>query len=145
MRWPWVVDLEVEQTVFGREQPRDLSVSMSLHSGLNDEIRYGLFFLKRGAHGGYGVVDFDYEVVVDARDRFVRPMPDSLEPKSEGDWIPQHYEAWLRPIRYRVADAWWLERWPDPNPDEPVVAKRGLVLAEMPRLLKAAGRELCRS
>lgn len=158
MRWPWVVDLEVEEVVAGSEKRARIQVTMSLHSEFTSRIRHGLFLLRRSENGRYAVVDWDSYVVTDRSGEFVIPV---AEPPGDHDlapegWLPASYEFWLKPIRYQSGQAWWLNmnyEGEDRPPDGEdawrtvtkgvVVAKRGFRASDVPSLLEASHLSPC--
>lgn len=153
MRWPFMVNLEVEEVVAGSEKRSQIRVAMSLHTRFNPQIRHALFLLRRTDRQGYAVVEMNPYVVSDRRGEFVIPLdeqPQDYELVPEG-WLPANYEAWLKPIRYERREAWWLnmnyeseDRLPDGQDawrtvsKGVVVAKRGLAVSDVPALLAAA-------
>lgn len=158
MRWPWVLDLEVEEVVAGSERRARIQVTLSMHSEFTTRIRHGLFLLRRVEGGRYAVVDWDSHVVTDRGGAFVIPVaepPHDYDLIPEG-WLPANYEAWLKPIRYRSGQAWWLNMNYE-GEDRPldgedawrtvtegvVVAKRGFMVGDVPALLKAADLSPC--
>lgn len=158
MRWPWVIDLEVEEVIAGSEKRPRIQAVMSLHGDLTPRIRHGLFLLRRSDGGRYAVVDLESHVVTDRSGEFAIPMaepPRDYDLAPEG-WLPATYETWLKPIRYRSGQAWWLnmnyegEDRPSDGEDAwqtvtrgVVVARRGFLARDVPALLKAADMTPC--
>ncbi|NEX94242.1 hypothetical protein [Caulobacter sp. 17J65-9] len=156
---PWRLDLDVEQVLIGGEAPGRLPVTATLSSKLNPHSKHALFFLKRRTDGGYDSTGMIMTTIVsDARGRFVKPVEDPLREHMlyPNGWVPASYEQLLRPIRYRAADAWWLQ---PPRIEEDVldeldpawvrrdgrgaVARRGLFVDDWMRALKAQPGAVC--
>jgi hypothetical protein len=146
---PVRLQLDVEQVVFGPLREGQLSVTMVLHTRLNQNIQHVLFLLKRRPNG-WGVEHIEPFVIPDHRGRFVVPMAESqtIEYLAPNGWIPVDYERWLRPIRYDPREIWWLaephlhadqltapaDGWSRPAGHRRIVL-RGLLVDEMPKWL----------
>jgi len=151
IRWPWTLDLAVEQVLIGTEPREDIEVLMSLHAQYRPEVEHVLFFLQ-GRDDDYVVVGAETSVVRSRHGEFVMPL---AAPLGDHDviprgWAPSNYESYLQRISYRTADAWWLheeynsamEGWSEQRGDY-IVARRGLRLDELPSMLANSPRSLC--
>ena len=150
MRWPWHVEVDVDQVVMGRLPLGPRNVMASLHNDLPEESY--LLFLRRRGDGRHWIEHWS-PVVEDRRGRFVilanKPFePSQLEPTG---WLPGNYENWLRPVRYQPRDAWWLMGSaaggnPRTTPGwsrrirDGVLALRGLYVDDLPRLFGERAR-----
>lgn len=156
MRWPWVLEFEIEEIAIGEEDRRRLSVSASLHAGFSSQVRHFLLFLRRDLELGYVAEDIVVTVLRDRRGRFVIPVDgpigdDELRPSG---WVPASYESYLRPIRYRGRDAWWLsEPYLDYLAEAPhgwrtlsdgrAIALRGFHVNELERMMRQHPGAIC--
>ncbi len=157
MRWPWTLDFQTEQVFIGHETRARFRAMMPLHTYFRRDIDYFLLFLRRDPELGYRVVDWQIYVVLDRRGRFVMPFeaPVPAEDLRPASWIPANYEAYLRPIRYRSEDAWWLNEpeitvdldnvppgWYKRRGDQ-LVALRGLPLSDLTRMMANEPGAVC--
>jgi hypothetical protein len=110
MRWPWVVELDVEQVLIGPIRSGPIEIRADLHSEFNPQLDHVLLFLQRRDDGRYWMTWFEWRIVRDRHGRFVIPLAEPLHPHhlAPHGAIPASYAASLRPVRYRGADAWWL-------------------------------------
>jgi hypothetical protein len=158
IRWPWVLEFETEDVVIGRVDRRRLRVTASMHTNFNQQIDHFLLLLRRDPDRGYIAEDIIVNVVRDRRGRFIIPFDGPVE--EEGlrpeAWLPANYESYLRPVRYRNLDAWWLsEQYVDDESlaetppgwhtwrDGRVVALRGLYLSDLPSMMAQEAGALC--
>lgn len=151
IRWPWTLDLAVEQVLIGTESRDDIEALISLHAQYRPEVEYILFFLQ-GHDGDYVVVGAETSVVRNRRGEFVMPL---AAPLGDHDviprgWAPPNYESYLQRISYQTANAWWLhedynsavEGWSEQRGNY-TLALRGLRLDELPRMLANSPRLRC--
>jgi hypothetical protein len=144
MSWPWMLHFETEQVLIGHEDRARFRAMMSLHNYFRRDIEHFLVFLRRDPEWGYRVVNVETRVVLDRRGRFIVP---SVRPEDlQRSWVPASYEAHLRPVRYRAADAWWLSDrrmldlddvppgWYKRRGDQ-IVALRGLRLSDLSSIM----------
>ncbi len=57
LRWPWFIDLNVEQVIEGEVPPGPLSVLSMQHSYWQADARPGRWALRRNEDGGYNLLD----------------------------------------------------------------------------------------
>lgn len=158
MRWPWILDFETEQVLIGRESRTRFQAMLPMHAEFRRDIEHFLLFLRRDPQWGYRVVDRSMDVVSDRRGRFVIPVerPIEREDLRPASWIPASYESYLRTIRYRAADAWWLNNryveqediddippgWFEQRGNQ-IVAVRGLRLSDLSRMMANEPGAIC--
>ena len=159
MRWPWHLDLEVEQVLIGSPPPDSLRVVSIQHTGFNPQIKHFLFFLRREDNGKYVVAGMEFRIVRDNLGRFAMPLSAPLEEdqlRPEGR-IDSGYEKRLKALRYVPRDAWWLR---PPHLDSTeldgfdpawahrsgpgLVAKRGLILDDLAEMIRAQPGAVCK-
>lgn len=158
IRWPWILEFETEEVVIGRVDHQRMRVTASMHTNFNRQIDHFLLFLRRYPDGRYVAEDIVVNVVRDRRGRFIIPLeaPIASEELSPEGWLPASYESYLRPVRYRSRDAWWLsEQYLDDDylaetppgwhirRDGRVVALRGLYLSDLPTMMAQEASATC--
>lgn len=160
IRWPWELEFQVEQIVYGPPDEARLRVWESMHAGFNPRIAYFLLFLRRDPVDGYFAEYIVTDVIRDVRGRFIIPFERPVEDEAfeSGYWLPENYETYLRPISYRNEDAWLLASpyldeeelaqtppgWHTRHLDH-VVALRGLYVDDLRAMLAAMPGALCAS
>jgi len=155
MRWPWEVDIDVQQVVLGDLPRGRLTIGATLHTGYNDELRRPAFFLTRTGAGGWYVVDVAF-AARDGRGGYVLPhfeTADQSDIAPQG-WMPADYERWLGPVNYRSGDVDAFGKNRDEEPDgetqwvrvrgRKIIARRGFRLADVPAMLEQRRALECR-
>jgi hypothetical protein len=111
IRSPVRITFDVEEVMAGRVVGPTVTINAGLHTQYNRRIRYFLLYLKSDRSGRYRIVAGSFDVVRGSDGGFVIPVTEPFDPPpGAGDLFPPpEYEKLLRPIRYRAADAWWLQ------------------------------------
>jgi hypothetical protein len=116
---------KIERPLAGTENRASIDVSGLSHTGFNRRIRHYLLFLQRKPDDSYELASTQYQLVRDDHGDFVIPLTEPMSPESlkPEHLFPANYEQLLRPIQYRVEDAWWLSaKYLDPDGDSPIQA-----------------------
>lgn len=150
--WPWIADLNVEKVLLGAEGRGRLQTKQNQHIGYNTKYQHFLLLMKRRGDGDYSIVDVQPQVIRDREGRFVIPLTDPWV--LHQGWNSSEFTEAAKPIRYRVADAWWLARWNMRDVRDAganwaaythghAVALRGLYIDDLVTLLRPRWQKLC--
>lgn len=110
IRWPWLVDIDIDKVILGVEPRRNLRVTLTLHNALRRDIAHVLLLMRRTRDGGYVVVDYDPYIARDHHRRWVRPVEGPEAAGMLADWADGDFTRWLRPVSFAAARVWWNDR-----------------------------------
>lgn len=111
-RWPWRLNFAIEKKLLGEMPEPFFTVVHEMHTWLNSDIQYILFWLKRQPEGLYTAIHIELYIVPDIDGEFIAPV--GVESAKFIDRLatqfPGNYTAKLSTRKYRADQAWWLRQ-----------------------------------
>ncbi|MDG5497082.1 hypothetical protein [Niveispirillum sp. BGYR6] len=110
--WPWRLNFAIEKKLLGEMPEPFFTVVHEMHTWLNSDIQYILFWLKRQPEGHYTAIHIELYIVPDIDGEFIAPV--GAESAKFIDRLatqfPGNYAAKLSTRKYRADQAWWLHQ-----------------------------------